>query len=71
MTEARKPAITTSGLDPKIARALEPIRQTLEMLTGVRSNVRELKGLGKDASQEQIVNAINAIMARLNASGKA
>lgn len=70
MTEPRKPAITTSGLDPKTARVIEPIRQTLEMITGVRSNVRELKGLKKDASQEQIINALNAVMSRLNASGK-
>lgn len=71
MSEPRKPIITTSGLDPNTARVLEPVRQTLEMLTGVRSNVRELKGISKDATKEQIIAAVNAIMARLNASGKA
>lgn len=71
MAEPRKPVVVTSGLSPDLARALEPVRQTLEMLTGSRSGMRELQAIPKDATTEQIIEAVNSIMARLNASGKA
>lgn len=71
MSEPRKPVVTTAGLDPYLARALEPVKQTLEMLTGARSGLRELKGVPKDATAEELAEAINSIVARLNASGKA
>lgn len=54
-----------------MARALEPVKQTLEMLTGARSGLRELKGVPKDATAEELAEAINSIVARLNASGRA
>ncbi len=69
MGEPRKPVITTAGLPVDIARALEPVKQSLEMITGVRSNVREIKGLPKEATNEQIIAKINEIARRLNASG--
>lgn len=71
MAEPRKPTVVVSGLDPKTAKALEPIRQTLEMLTGARSGITELKGLSSDATLAEVISAVNKIMARLNASGKA
>lgn len=70
MGEPRKPVITTAGLPMNLARVLEPVKQCLEMLTGARSNVREIKGLPKDATNEQIVEKINQIARRLNASGE-
>lgn len=69
MTEPRKPTITTSGLDPSIARVLEPVRQSLEMLTGARSGIKELDGLHTNASLSDVINKINEIISRLNASG--
>lgn len=67
--EPRKPVVTTAGLPEGLAKALEPVKQTLEMLTGRRSNVRELTKLSSEASKEEIVKKINSIMARLNGSG--
>lgn len=71
MVEPRKPVITTSGLSPSLSRVLEPVKQAIEMLTGARSGIRELKGLPKDASTEDLVEKVNEIIARLNSSGKA
>ena len=69
MSEPRKPTITTAGLDPTAARVLEPVRQTIEMLTGARAGIKELKGLPREASLDDAVGKINEIIARLNASG--
>ena len=71
MVEPRKPVITTAGLPAAQAKVLEPVKQAIEMITGVRSGVRELKGLPKDAELADIVEKVNQIIARLNASGKA
>lgn len=69
MAEPRKPTITTSGIDPQIARILEPVKQSIEMLTGVRNGLKELDGLPREASLTEAVAKINEIIARLNASG--
>lgn len=71
MVEPRKPVITTAGLPAAQAKVLEPVKQAIEMITGARSGVRELKGLPKDAELADIVEKVNQIIARLNASGKA
>lgn len=82
MAEPRKPVITTSGLNPELARVLEPIKQSMEMLTGSRSGVTEIKGAAKFSAKDGLsketcdalnvlVRKINQIAARLNASGKA
>ena len=68
MAEPRKPNINTSGLDPRLAKVMEPVKQSIDMLTGAR--LGELKGLSKDAGNETIVAKINEIIARLNASGR-
>lgn len=70
MAEPRKPVITTAGLPHEIARPLEAVKQAIEMLTGARAGVRELKGLKKGASSAEIAEKVNEIIARLNASGK-
>ena len=69
MAEPRKPTITTSGIDPQISRVLEPVKQSIEMLTGGRSNVKELVGLKTDAKLEDVIMKVNEVIARLNASG--
>lgn len=69
MAEPRKPTIVVSGIDPQIARVLEPVRQSIEMLTGVRAGIKELKGLPQGASMNDVVEKINEIISRLNASG--
>lgn len=71
MAEPRKPVVTTAGLPPQLAKALEPLKQNVEMLTGARSGIREIKGLSKSATLLQVIDKVNAIIARLNATGKA
>ena len=69
MSEPRKPVITTAGLPAAQARALEPVKQAIEMITGARSGIRELKGLSSDAKLEEVVSKVNEILSRINASG--
>lgn len=70
MAEARKPTIITSGLDPVTAKALEPVKQSIEMITGARGGTRELRGLAREADLAGVISKVNEIIARLNASGK-
>lgn len=69
MSEPRKPAITTFGLEPELSRAIEPIRQSIEMLTGARSGIKELRGLGSEATLKDVISKLNEVISRLNASG--
>lgn len=50
-----------------LARILEPLKANVEILTGTRGG--ELQTIATDATTEDIINAINTIIARLNASG--
>jgi hypothetical protein len=64
----KKPAIpATSSLPPDVARVVAPIKETLEIMTGARGG--QMKQLSNSASTAEIIAAINAIIARLNASG--
>lgn len=65
----RKPTITTTGYSRELATALEPVKQSIEMITGARSGMGELKGLPTTATLEQVVRRLNEVIARLNASG--
>lgn len=65
----RKPQVNLSGIDPKLADVLRPIKTTLDMLTGAVSIDKEIKGLHADATNAQIVEKLNEIIRRLNASG--
>lgn len=67
MSEGRKPTIVTSGLPPQIAHALEPVKQSLEMLLGQRQG--EIVGLRKEATHEDVVAKVNELIARINGSG--
>lgn len=69
-TAVRKPTISVFGLSSEMARFVEPIKQSLEIITGSRAGMSELKGLSKAASLEEVVAKVNEICARLNASGK-
>lgn len=67
--EGRKPTINTAGLPQQLARVLEPIKQSIEMITGAKS--REIKGLNAaQATQVDIVAKLNEVIARINASGE-
>ncbi len=65
----RKPTITTTGLNPELARALEPVKQSVEMITGARVGMKEINGLAATATLEQVIGRLNEVIARLNASG--
>lgn len=64
----KKPAIPSVSFMPQdVARVVQPIKETVEMLTGTRGG--ELSTLSDTATTAEIITAINAIIARLNASG--
>ncbi len=65
----RKPTITTAGLSPELAKALEPVKQSVEMITGARTGMPEIAGLPQSTSARALVGKINEIIARINASG--
>lgn len=69
-TAIRKPTISVFGLSSEMARFVEPIKQSLEIITGSRAGMSELKGLKESATTKDVVAKINEICARLNASGK-
>ena len=58
-----------TGIPFNIAQVLRPVKQTLDMLTGAVSVNDELKGLKKGATNDEMVEKINEIIRRLNASG--
>ena len=66
---ARKPTIVTSGFSYEISKALEPVKQSIEMITGARAGFKEIKGLPPEATTTDVINKINEIICRLNASG--
>ena len=66
---SRKPAIALMGLPEPLHAILQPVKLSIDMVTGAVGG--ELKGLKAGASQEEIVAKINEIVARINASGEA
>ena len=67
----RKPSIVTAGLPMELAKALEPVKQAIESITGARAGTSEMHALAQDASIGDVINKINEIITRLNASGTA
>lgn len=64
----KKPSIPpASSLPAEVARVVGPIKETLEIMTGARGG--ELQAISSSATTAQMITAINAIIAKLNASG--
>lgn len=65
----KKPSIpAVSGVqDPAVARLLQPIKENIEVMTGVRGGV--LSSLPTNASSSEIISKINEIIGKLNAQG--
>lgn len=69
MSAIRKPGIpTSSSVSRDVARVLDPIKENVEILTGVRSGVKPIVQLTSVASQTDIANKANEIIVRLNAN---
>ena len=67
----RKPTITTAGYSRELATALEPVKQSVEMITGARVGMSEIKGLPQGTTSSALIGKVNEIIARLNVSGTA
>lgn len=64
----KKPSIPAlSTLPSELAQVLNPIKENLEILTGVRGT--PLSKVATTATTDELITAINAIVSRLNASG--
>lgn len=63
----KKPAIpgTHAVTDPVVASVLRPMKENLEILTGVRGGI--IEPLPVNASNSQLIAKINEIIQRLNA----
>ena len=70
MAETRKPTISISGLPTNLAGPMEAAKQSIEMITGARPGMKELTGLPRDAGLVTVIEKVNEIIARINASGK-
>lgn len=67
--DGRKPSVILTGIPYETARVLRPVKTTLDMITGAVNINNELRGLKKGASTDEVVEKINEIIRRLNASG--
>lgn len=64
----KKPSIpTTSSMSPAMAQVLGPIKENIEIITGIRGG--PLSAIPADAPITQVINTLNQIIARLNATG--
>jgi len=63
----KKPAIpgTQTVTDPVVASLLRPMKENIEILTGIRGGV--IEKLPENAANSQVISKINEIIQRLNA----
>ena len=63
----KKPAIpsTQPVADQTVAALLRPIKENIEILTGIRGGI--IAQLGENASNSEVIAKINEIIQRLNA----
>ena len=68
---SRKPGIPSVLLqDQGLNNVVSALKENIEIITGSRIGVGEIRSLGAPATNDQIVAKINEIIARLNVSGK-
>ena len=64
----KKPQIPSAAMLPtELARIVGPLKENIEIITGARGG--ELTQLATTATNAEIIQAINAIIVKLNASG--
>ena len=68
MRDYRKPGISVTGVDPNVARVLQPIKDSIEGITGQKSN-GELVGLSGTVTTLSVAQKVNELVARVNVSG--
>ena len=67
----KKPGIPTVYTpDQSVARVLQAVKENVEILTGARPGIPEIKTLPGDAALSTVINKVNEIIIRLNASGQ-
>ena len=65
MTRIRKPSIpAVSGMDRNLSTLLNPIKQNIEILTGIRGG--SIQYLSDTATLDEVIAKINEIIDRLN-----
>lgn len=66
---ARKPGIPSVNFpDRTLNQAISAIKENIEIITGARSGIGEIKVLASTATNDQIIAKINEIITRLNVS---
>ena len=67
---AKKPGIPSVALqDQQLNSVVNAIKENIEIITGARIGVGEIRALSTPATTDQIVSKINEIIRRLNVSG--
>jgi hypothetical protein len=67
----RKPSIPVVHTTDKTTNlAFAAIRETLEIMTGVRNGTAQINQLPSAATNDEIITKINEIIAKLNYSGQ-
>ncbi len=71
MSAIRKPAIpAAASQDLRLYPFLTALKENVEIITGVRPGIGEIQRLAGTASLADVINKINEVVVRLNASGK-
>lgn len=67
---AKKPGIPSVALqDQQLNTVVNALKENIEILTGSRIGVGEIRTLGATATLEETVAKINEVIKRLNVSG--
>lgn len=67
----RKPGIpAAASQDLRLYPFLTAIKENIEIITGARPGISEIQQLASTATLADVINKINEIVVRLNASGK-
>jgi hypothetical protein len=69
ITKTAIPSVITTQ-DPSIGQVLSALKDNVEIITGVRRGVPVLTALPYTATTQQMIDTINAIIARLNYQGR-
>jgi len=67
---AKKPGIPSVALqDQQLNTVVNALKENIEIITGARIGVGEIRALGTTATTAEIVAKLNEVIKRLNVSG--